>query len=280
MMSKKEIIQVEGIDVNIKSIDSQKYISLTDIAKKKNSEEPRFVIINWLRNRNSVEFLGIWEKIHNPHFNRVGFDTVRSQAGLNSFTISPTKWIELTNAIGLISKSGRYDGGTYAHEDIALEFASWISPEFKLYFIKEFRRLKYEENERLRLGWDVKRELVKINYKIHTDAIKENLIPPEISSKDARAVYASEADVLNKALFGRTAKEWRDQNHEKEGNVRDYANVSQLVVLANLESLNSEFIKQELSQEKRLIRLNQIAISQMKSLIDNRKITQLEDKKR
>ena len=279
-MENNKMLTVEGINIETKEIDSEKYISLTDIAKKKNSEEPRFVVINWLRNRNTLEFLGIWEKIHNPHFNRVGFDTVRSNAGLNSFTISPSKWIEETNAVGLISKSGRYDSGTYAHEDIALEFASWISAEFKLYFIKEFRRLKYQENERLKLGWDVKRELVKINYKIHTDAIKENLIPPEISAKDAKIIYASEADVLNKALFGMTAKEWRDQNHEKEGNVRDYANVSQLVVLANLESLNSEFIKQELSQEKRLIRLNQIAISQMKSLIDNRKITQLEDKKR
>src|SRR3989344_5015651 len=272
MMSKKEIIQVEGIDVNIKSIDSQKYISLTDIAKKKNSEEPRFVIINWLRNRNSVEFLGIWEKIHNPHFNRVGFDTVRLQAGLNSFTISPSKWIEETNAIGIISKSGRYDSGTYAHEDIALEFASWISPEFKLYFVKEFRRLKSEENERLKLGWDVKRELVKINYKIHTDAIKETLIPPEISAKDTRIIYASEADVFSKALFGMTAKEWSGLNPSKKGNMRDYANVTQLVVLANLESLNSEFIKQELSHEDRLVRLNKIAISQMKALINSRSV--------
>ena len=195
------MIKVEGIRIGIKEVDSQKYISLTDIAKKKNTEEPRFVVINWLRNRNTVEFLGIWEKIHNPTFNRVGFDTVRSNAGLNSFTISPSKWIDETNAIGIISKSGRYDSGTYAHEDIALEFASWISAEFKLYFIKEFRRLKYEENERLKLGWNVKRELVKINYKIHTDAIKENLIPPEISTKDAKIIYASEADVLNKALF-------------------------------------------------------------------------------
>jgi len=272
------IIQVEGVDVVIKEIDSQKYISLTDIAKKKNSEEPRFVVINWLRNRNTVEFLGVWEKIHNPDFNRVGFDTVRKNAGLNSFTISPSKWIEETNAIGLVSKSGRYDSGTYAHEDIALEFASWISPEFKLYFVKEFRRLKSEENERLKLGWDVKRELVKINYKIHTDAIKENLIPPEISAKDTRIIYASEADVLSKALFGMTAKEWSGLNPSKKGNMRDYANVTQLVVLANLESLNSEFIKQELSQEDRLIRLNKIAISQMKALINSRSVKQLESK--
>src|SRR3989339_1946629 len=222
-MEKNTLIKVEGIGIGIKEVYSQRYISLTDIAKKKNSEEPRFVVINWLRNRNTVEFLGIWEKIHNPNFNRVGFDTVRSNAGLNSFTISPSKWIGETNAIGIISKSGRYDSGTYAHEDIALEFASWISPEFKLYFIKEFRRLKYEENKLLKLGWDVKRELVKINYKIHTDAIKENLIPPEISAKEARLVYATEADVLNKALFGKTAKEWSDINPSKKGNMRDYS---------------------------------------------------------
>ena len=273
-----EIVKVEGIEVGIKELDSQKYISLTDIAKKKNSEDPRFVVINWLRNRNTVEFLGIWEKIHNPAFNRVGFDTVRLSAGLNSFIISPSKWIEETNAIGIISKSGRYGSGTYAHEDIALEFASWISPEFKLYFIKEFRRLKYAENEELKLSWDVKRELLKINYKIHTDAIKENLIPPEISAKEARLVYATEADVLNKALFGMTAKEWSECNSSKKGNMRDYANVTQLVVLANLESLNSEFIKQELSQGERLIRLNKIAISQMSSLIDNKQVKKVEKK--
>jgi len=273
-----KIIKVEGIGIGIKDIDSQKYISLTDIAKKKNPDEPRFVIINWLRNRNTVEFLGIWEKIHNPDFNRAGFDTVRSNAGLNSFTISPSKWIGETNAVGIVSKSGRYNSGTYAHEDIALEFASWISAEFKLYFIKEFRRLKCEENERLKLGWNVKRELVKINYKIHTDAIKENLIPPEISAKDAKIIYASEADVLNKALFGKTAKEWSETNLTKKGNMRDYANVVQLVVLANLESLNSEFIKQQLAQEERLIRLNKIAISQMKSLIENKKVRRLERK--
>ncbi|MBS3168533.1 KilA-N domain-containing protein [Candidatus Woesearchaeota archaeon] len=273
-----KIIKVEGYEIGIKEIDSQKYISLTDIARKKNPEDPRFVVINWLRNRNTVEFLGIWEKIHNPNFNRVGFDTVRLQSGLNSFTISPSKWIELTNAMGIISKSGKYDSGTYAHEDIALEFASWISAEFKLYFIKEFRRLKYEENERLKLGWNVKRELVKINYKIHTDAIKENLIPPEITPKEAKVIYASEADVLNKALFGKTAKEWSDENHDKKGNMRDYANVTQLVVLANLESLNSEFIKQDLSPEERLIRLNKLAISQMTSLVGDSRIERLEKK--
>lgn len=278
-MVNKEIVKVEGIDVTIQNIDSHKFISLTDIAKKKNSEEPRFVVINWLRNRNTIEFLGIWEKIHNPEFNRVGFDTVRMQAGLNSFTISPSKWIETTNAKGIFTKSGRYDSGTYAHEDIALEFASWISAEFKLYFIKEFRRLKVEENERLSLGWDVKRELVKINYKIHTDAIKENLIPKELSKNEINHIYANEADVLNMALFGITAKDWREQNKDKQGNMRDYANVTQLVVLSNLENLNSEFIKQKMSQEERLVKLNTIAISQMKLLTQDVKTKLLGDKK-
>ncbi len=278
-MTKKEIVKVEGIDVTIKTIKSSKYISLTDIAKKKNSVEPRFVIINWLRNRNTIEFLGIWETIHNPNFNRVGFDTVKMGAGLNSFTISPSKWIEKTKAKGIITKSGRYDSGTYAHEDIALEFASWISAEFKLYFIKEFRRLKYEENERLQLGWNVKRELVKINYEIHTDAIKKKLIPPKISTKDAKKIYASEADILNKALFGKTANEWKEENKEKKETIRDYANVTQLVVLANLEGFNSEFIKQNLSQKERLIKLNNIAISQIMVLVENKHIKKLEQNK-
>ena len=277
-MRKNKIIKVEGIGVNIKDIDSHKYISLTDIAKKKNPEEPRFVVINWLRNRNTIEFLGIWESLHNPNFNRVGFDTVRMQAGLNSFTISPSRWIEKINAKGVVTKSGRYGSGTYAHEDIALEFASWMSAEFKLYFIKEFRRLKTEESKKLRLGWDIKRELVKINYRIHTDAIKENLVPPEICPKDAKKIYASEADVLNKALFGITAKEWSNLNPHKKGNMRDFADVKQLVVLANLENLNSEFVRQSISQEERLIRLNTVAISQMKSLLNNSTIKRLEKK--
>jgi hypothetical protein len=274
----KDTIKVDEIKINIKDIDSFKYISLTDIAKKKNLEEPRFIVINWLRNRNTIEFLGIWESLHNSNFNRVGFDTVRMQAGLNSFTISPSKWIEETNAKGIITKSGRYGSGTYAHEDIALEFASWISAEFKLYFIKEFRRLKNEENEKLKLGWNVKRELVKINYKIHTDAIKDNLIPIEITSKEAKMIYASEADILNKALFGMTAKEWSERNSDKKGNMRDYADVMQLVVLANLENLNSEYIKENISAEKQLLKLNSVAISQMKSLIKNRSMKKLDKK--
>ncbi len=256
----KKSINVQGKKISIFSQNKDEYISLTDIARYKNPEEPRFVIINWLRNRNTVEFLGIWEKIHNPNFNRVRFDTVRLNSGLNSFTISPSKWIKITNAIGMISKSGRYESGTYAHEDIALEFASWISPEFKLYFIKEFRRLKSEENKRMHLDWNLRRELAKINYKIHTDAIKENLIPPEISTEDAKIVYASEADVLNKALFGMTAK-------ESDGNIRDNADMRQLVVLSNLESLNSEYIKQGLSQAERVVMLNKAAIWQIRSLV-------------
>src|SRR3989344_3712150 len=262
-------------EVNFYVYNEQDYICLTDLARYKNLERSDYVIQNWLRNRNTIEFLGVWERINNPHFNPIEFDGFRKQAGLNSFILTSKQWVEKTNAIGIISKPGRY-GGTFAHKDIAFEFASWISVEFRLYLIKEFQRLKIEESERLRLGWDVKRELVKINYKIHTDAIKENLIPLEISVKDAKIIYASEADVLNKALFGKTAKEWSDINPLKKGNMRDYANVTQLVVLVNLESLNSEFIKQELSQEERLIRLNKIAISQMKSLIDNKQVKRME----
>ncbi|MFT4250685.1 MAG: KilA-N domain-containing protein [Candidatus Woesearchaeota archaeon] len=277
---RKTTVTVENIKVTIRDIDSHKYISLTDIAKKRNPEEPRFVVINWLRNRNTIEFLGIWESMHNSDFNRVEFDTVIRQSGLNSFSLSPSKWIEETNAKGIITKSGRYSGGTYAHEDIALEFASWISPEFKLYFIKEFRRLKNEESKKLQISWDVKRELVKINYKIHTDAIKENLLPPKITATEAKKVYATEADILNKALFGSTAKEWSNKNPETKGNMRDYADIRQLVVLANLESLNAEYIKENVSAEKRVIKLNTVAISQMKSLLNNKNIKKLEDKKR
>lgn len=275
-MKKLKVLKTK---INLFKINKEDYISLTDIAKKKNPEEPRFVIINWLRNRNTIEFLGIWEKIYNPHFNRVGFDTVRINTGLSSFTLSPSKWIEKTNAKGIISKSGRYDGGTFAHEDIALEFASWISPEFKLYFIKEFRRLKSEEIRQKNLEWDLKRNLVRINYRIHTEAIKENLIPKKITKKQKKIIYASEADLLNVALFGITAKKWKNNNKNKEGNLRDYANVSQLVCLANLESLNSLFIKEELNQHQRLVKLNKIAISQMKILVKDKITNKIEHKK-
>lgn len=265
---------VRGTEVNIQwNVEQDDYISLTDIAKVKDSDNPRYIIQNWMRNRNTIEFLGVWETLYNPNFNRVEFDAFRSQAGLNSFVMTPQKWIDATAAIGIISKAGRY-GGTYAHKEIAFEFASWISVEFKLYLVKEFERLKAEEMRRF--GWDIKRNLAKINYRIHTDAIKENLIPPELSAKQTSLVYASEADVLNMALFGMTAKEWRDSHPELKGNIRDYANVSQLVCLANLENLNAVFISEGLPQAERLARLNAIAISQMQVLTQDHRIEMLE----
>lgn len=265
---------VRGTEVSIQwNMERDDYISLTDIAKVKDSDNPRYIIQNWMRNRNTIEFLGVWESLYNPNFNRVEFDAFRSQAGLNSFVMTPQKWIDATAAIGIISKAGRY-GGTYAHKEIAFEFASWISVEFKLYLVKEFERLKAEEMRRF--GWDIKRNLAKINYRIHTDAIKENLIPPELSAKQVSLVYASEADVLNMALFGMTAKEWRDSHPELKGNIRDYANVSQLVCLANLENLNAVFIGEGMPQAERLARLNAIAISQMQVLTQDHRIEMLE----
>ena len=265
---------VRGTEVSIQwNMERDDYISLTDIAKVKDSDNPRYIIQNWMRNRNTIEFLGVWESLYNPDFNRVEFDAFRSQAGLNSFVMTPQKWIDATAAIGIISKAGRY-GGTYAHKEIAFEFASWISVEFKLYLVKEFERLKTEEMRRF--GWDIKRNLAKINYRIHTDAIKENLIPPELSAKQVSLVYASEADVLNMALFGMTAKEWRDSHPELKGNIRDYANVSQLVCLANLENLNAVFISEGMPQAERLARLNAIAISQMQVLTQDHRIEILE----
>lgn len=225
----KELI-VKGIDVKYQIIDENDYICITDIAKSKTNETD-IVIGNWMRNRNTLEFLGIWEALNNPNFNPIEFEGFRKQAGLNAFTLSPKKWVEATNAIGIISKSGKY-GGTYAHKDIAFEFASWISVEFKLYFIKEFQRLKNEEQKQL--GWSVKRELSKINYRIHTDAVKEKLIPAELTSTQISFVYANETDVLNVALFGMTAKEWRDNNPEKKGNIRDYATINELICLSNM----------------------------------------------
>lgn len=267
---------VRGTEVSIQwNMERDDYISLTDIAKVKDSDNPRYIIQNWMRNRNTIEFLGVWESLYNPNFNRVEFDTFKSQAGLNSFVMTPQKWIEATSAIGIVSKAGRY-GGTYAHKEIAFEFASWISVEFKLYLVKEFERLKAEEMRRF--GWDIKRNLAKINYRIHTDAIKENLIPPELSAKQISLVYASEADVLNMALFGMTAKEWRDSHPELKGNIRDYANVSQLVCLANLENLNAVFISEGIPQAERLARLNAIAISQMQVLTQDHRIEMLENR--
>ncbi len=272
----KKII-TQGLEIYTFQQNESDYISLTDIAKYKNKDEPADIVKNWMRNRGTIEYLGFWEKINNPKFKLVEFDGFKNEAGSNSFVLSPHKWIEATNAIGLISKSGRYGGGTFAHKDIAFEFATWISAEFKLYLIKEFQRLKIEENERLALGWDAKRMLTKINYRIHTDAIRENLIPGEISKAQANIIFANEADVLNKALFGMTAKEWRDENPKLAGNIRDYSDVTQLVCLANLESLNAEFIRQGLSTRERLLKLNEIAIIQMRSLLGNSSIKKLRD---
>jgi len=271
---KKQLI-VEHVNINFFSQKEEDYISLTDIARYKNSDEPKDVVKNWMRNRSTLEFLGLWEKINNPDFKGVEFDTFRLNAGLNSFVLSPQKWIKQTFAIGIISKSGR-GGGTFAHKDIAFEFASWISAEFKLYLIKEFQRLKEEENERLTLGWDARRTLTKINYRIHTDAIKEHIVPELVTKRQIESVYASEADVLNMALFGMIAKQWKKHNPNKKGNMRDYADVRQLVCLANLESLNAEFIRQGLEQGGRLKKLNQIAIIQMKSLAKSKSVKKLQ----
>ena len=258
---------VKDIEISIAKNTQEDYISLTDIAKYK-SDEPKIVIQNWLRNKNTIEFLGLWEKLNNPNFKGIEFEAFKNEAGSNAFTLSPQKWIRATNAIGIVSKSGRY-GGTFAHKDIAFEFASWISPEFKLYLIKEFQRLKEIEYQREAIGWNVKREIAKINYKIHTDAIKENIIKRSHTPKTQQIIYASEADLLNLALFGITAKKWREQNPDKKGNIRDYANVYELVVLSNLESMNAELIKQNIDKEKRFQILQKIAKDQLNSLIEN-----------
>ncbi len=262
-MSKINVLDQE---ITLYSLKDEDYISLTDIARYKNQGHTDDLIRNWLRNRNTLEFLGIWEHLNNPDFKPVEFDGFKIQAGLNSFTLTPKQWIEKTGAIGLVSKAGRY-GGTYAHKDITFEFASWISVEFKLYLIKEFQRLK--EEERRTLGWDIRRNLAKINYRIHTDAIQAHLIPTELSAKQTSLVYASEADVLNLALFGMTAVQWRDANPGQKGNMRDYADVTQLVCLSNLENLNALFISEGAPQKTRLERLNKIAIHQMTILTDH-----------
>ncbi|MDQ7062067.1 MAG: KilA-N domain-containing protein [Sulfurimonas sp.] len=275
---KQNKIIVQNISVSLIKINNEDFVSLTDIAKSKNSGEPKDVVKNWLRNKNTIEFLGLWETINNANFKGVEFDTFKNQAGLNSFTLSPSKWIESTNAIGVQTKSGR-NGGTFAHIDIAFEFASWISAEFKLFLIKEFQRLKNDEIQREQIGWDLKRSITKINYKIHTDAIKENLIPNELTQNQILFVYVNEADILNVALFGITAKEWRNKNSKLEGNIRDYTSVEHLVVLANMESMNAELIKNHISQEQRLQILNNMAISQLKSISNINTIKQLGEKK-
>ena len=258
-------IKVKDKEISIVSISDNDYVCITDIAKYKNASNSDDVIKNWMRNRNTIELLGLWETIHNPDFKPVEFDGFRKEAGLNSFVLTPKRWIENTNAIGIISKSGRY-GGTFAHKDIAFEFATWISVEFKLYFIKEFQRLKEEEQRQL--GWSAKRELSKINYRIHTDAIKQHLIPIELTAAETSVIYANEADVLNVALFGMTAKQWREANAGLKGNIRDYAGINELISLANMENLNSFFINDNMPQQERLIRLNKIAIQQMQVLCE------------
>lgn len=264
---KKETIHAKGIDIGIYTTDFEnEFISLTDIAKYRNVDDPRFVIQNWMRNRNTIEFLAVWEILHNPDFNRVQFEAVKNEAGLNRFVMTPTKWIEQMNAKGIVSKSGRYGGGTYAHSDIAISFASWISPEFQLYIMKDYRRLKSDENSRLSLNWNLNREIAKLNYRIHTDAIKDHLIPPELTPEQISYKYANEADMLNVVLFGKTAKQWRDENPRRKGNIRDEAELNQLLVLANMESYNAILIGQGKTMSERIVLLRELAVKQMKTL--------------
>ncbi len=265
-------IDVQGKEITIISRNKEDYISLTDMVR--DIENGLALIEKWLRNKNTIEFLGIWEEMYNQNFNSPEFEGIKNQAGLNRFILSVKQWAEKTNSIGIIAKPGKY-GGTFAHRDIAFEFASWISPKFKLYLIKEFQRLKDDENSRLKLDWNLQRTISKINYRIHTDAIKENLIPPELSKYQIQLIYANEADILNMALFGKTAKDWRKINHDREGNIRDESTLEQLVVLSNLESINSVLINHGLSQSERLLQLNKIAIVQMSSLVKNKNIKKL-----
>ena len=265
-MASKVTINADGHQVEVRyGGASGDYISLTDIAKYRTSENPGYLIQNWMRTRNTVRFLGLWEHFHNPDFNYLEFEAIEKEAGLNSFVLTPKRWVEKTGAIGIVTKQGRY-AATYAHQDIAFEFASWVSPEFKLYIVKDYQRLKTEEDSRLSLGWNLNRALSKINYRIHTDAIKAHLIPEDISSRAQSFIYANEADVLNVALFGMTARMWRDENPEAKGNIRDEASLRQLIVLVNLESMNAELIKLELSRAERAARLNKMAIEQLRVL--------------
>lgn len=273
--AKTATITVQGTAITILSHREEDYISLTDMLRAKDGD---FFVSDWLRNRNTLEYLGIWESIHNPDFNYGEFAVIKSQAGLNSYKISVKEWVEKTNAIGLRATAGRY-GGTYAHKDIAFEFGMWISPEFKIYLVKEFQRLKDDENRRLSLAWNLNRTLSKLNYRIHTDAIKTHIIPPEITPAQAAMVYANEADLLNVALFGQTAKQWREANPTLDGNMRDHATIEQLLVLANLESMNAEFIHMNLPQSERLKRLNEIAIRQMQTLTAHTGVLQLDEAK-
>ncbi len=271
-MSKAKL-KVNELEIVLYSEKEEEYISLTDMAKFRDPQRTNYIIQNWMRTRSTIEFLGLWEQLHNPDFKSIEFEGIKNQAGSNRFVLSVKQWVSKTNSNGIMAKAGRY-GGTYAHKDIAFEFASWISPRFKLYLVKEFQRLK--EQEQKLLGWDIKRNLTKINYRIHTDAIKENLIPKELTVKQMNMIYATEADILNMALFGKTAKQWRDENPNKKGNIRDYANISQLICLSNLENLNAHFIKEAINQSERLEKLNFIAIYQMKLLVSDKNIDRLE----
>ena len=273
----QSVIHAKDVDISVVSnIGKEDYISLTDIAKYQ-SDDPASVIQNWLRNRDTLEFLGLWEQLNNPDFKLLEFEEFKMESGRNAFTLSPQKWIKTTNAIGLTSKSGRYGGGTFAHKDIAFEFASWISPEFKLYIIKDYQRLKEDETHRLALDWNIKRLVSRANYRIHTDAIKNNLILPELTQAQKGYVYAEEADLLNVVLFGKTAAEWRKQNPDLSGNMRDYASIQELLVLSNLESMNAYFIEQQVSQPERMKRLREIAETQLRNLAGNASTAKLEN---
>jgi hypothetical protein len=282
----KKEIEVKGISVKIVDYDSKEYISLSDIARFRDKKRTDYIIQNWLKTRSTIELLGLWEQLYNPFFNSIEFDGIRMQSGLNSFILTPKKWIGTTNAIGIISKQGKY-GGTFAHKDIAMEFASWLSVEFKLYLIKEFQRLKEAEANQLNLQWSVQRTIAKINYQIHTDAIKEpfdftevllwvHLIPSSLIKEQASMIYANEADLLNIALFGITAQQWKNQNPSLDGNMRDHATLVQLVVLSNMESINALLIQQGLQSKERILQLNQVAISQMKSLVESKQFKLME----
>ncbi len=270
-MAKSKKIEIEGKEISIISQKKDDFISLTDMAKSQMQEA---IIIKWLSLKSTIEYIGEWEALYNPNFNYTEFGTIKNMAGSNNFVLSVKNWIEATNAIGITAKAGRY-GGTYAHKDLAFHFGMWISPKFQLLLVKEYQRLKEDENDRLKLEWNLQRTLAKVNYHIHTDAIKENLIPREITKQQASFVYANEGDLLNVALFGITAKEWRNNNLNKNGNIRDYATLEQLVVLSNMESINALLIGQGLSQRERLLQLNKVAITQMKSLTESNTMKKL-----
>ena len=277
---KKEIIKTEikvkNTSIKIMRVENIDYISITDLAKFKDIERYDYIIQNWLRSKHTLEYIGTWELLYNPNFNSIEFDGFKNEAGAHSFSMTPKKWINYTNAIGLISKQGRYNSGTFAHPDIAFEFASWISAEFKLYLVQEFKRLKQNESYQNKINWSVRRELAKANYKIHTKSIKENLIPI-LTEKQKQFIYADEADILNVALFGMTAKEWKEENPKLDGNVRDYANILQLIILSNLENLNAEMIEQGMNQRERIEKLNNIAKKQYVILQENRSVKKIEE---